>query len=135
VLYVAVQVDDFNLAECIEQPAAHAAERRVIEKAVIRHQRDDSSAGLLDAPLGEAEEFHVVVVQPVLLLAKRRAVDVKITRDFLTGGRLAAQQLVDPRMFARRNAAIGRIAENDDGVLRLSAPLAPLRGEGLGVRG
>jgi hypothetical protein len=114
-LAVAVEVEQVDLVEGLEERMAHPTEGRIVEVTVIGHQRHDPLPGLLDLRLGEAEEFQVVVLQPLgALLLERLAVDVAVA--------------VEPRPPVGRVAGPRGVAE-DDGDPRLL--LDPPRQQGL----
>ena len=85
---VAVQVEDVNLVEGAHQALAHAPEGRVVQVGVVGDHPNDAASGLFDLPLGEAQELHVVVLEPVLLLAKLLSVHLLVVLDH-TGDPLA----------------------------------------------
>ena len=81
-LAVAVEVEQPDLVECRHQRLTHAAERRVVEVAVVGDEAEHTLAGSLDAPLREADELHVVVVEPLwIALAQRLAIDREVATD------------------------------------------------------
>ena len=120
---VSVQVEHVNLIEGTHQMPAHAAEGGVIQVRVIRDHAHHALAGLGDLPLGKAQEFNVVVLEPLgVLLAQGLSVHVFIVLD----------QAADPRTFIGRVAGVRGISQDhQDGhfALDLAGPVG-LLGEG-----
>ena len=100
-----MQINEVNFIESLHEALAHAAEGGVVEVAVIGDEGEDALAGLVDAPLRPADEFHVVVLQPLgVALAERLAVAHVVIAD----------EFPDPRAFVRAVAGVGRVAEDDE---------------------
>ena len=76
---------------------------------MVSDKADDALPRLFDVPLGEANEFDVVVVQPGFSLAERLAVRPRVPADFV----VAADELRDPGVRVRGEAGEGRIAEDN----------------------
>lgn len=71
-LGIAVEVDDVDLIEAAHQRLTHPAESRVVEEAVVGHDRDDALSGRIDLHLSKADKLDVVVLQPLrVFLAER----------------------------------------------------------------
>src|SRR5262245_54279757 len=73
-LAVAVEIEDFDAWKDAEQFVPHEAERGVVQITVVGDEADDAAAGLLDAPLGQADELDVIVVEPRFSLGQLLAV-------------------------------------------------------------
>jgi hypothetical protein len=101
-LAVAVQVEQVDIVEAAQQALAHIHEGGIVEIAVVGDEAEHAMAGLLDAPLREADELHVIVRQPLGL-------------RWLLQGRAAlvlGHQFLDPLALVGRVAGIGRIAQH-----------------------
>jgi len=99
-LGTAMQVEDIDFVEGFEQALAHAAMGDAVEVAVVGDEADDAVAGLVNAPLGEADELDVVVVEVELLL---------VEVAFVVG-----QQPENPGVAVHlAEVGIGRIAHDD----------------------
>ena len=103
-LDVAVQVENVDLIERAHQRLAHAAERWVVEVAVVGDETQHALAGALDPPLGEADELHVIVAQPLRLSGLLQFGDAR----FVVRG-----QVPDPLALVRRVPGVGRVADHD----------------------
>ena len=100
---IAVQVEDVDFVKGVHQALTHAAEGRIVEIGVVRNHADDTATGLLDLPLGETQELHVVVLEPLrVLLAQWFAVHFVVVLE----------QAANPLAPVGGTAGIGRIAEN-----------------------
>ena len=75
---VAVQIQNVNFVERLQQFFPHPAMNQAIQKGIVRDDADDSLADLFHLPMGEAQEFDVIVRQrlDVLLAFHRRFVGV-----------------------------------------------------------
>lgn len=76
-LRVAVQIVDVNLIEAAHQVLAHSAKGWVVQITVVRDEGQDSVIWLhgFKSPLCEANELHIVVLQPLRIpLPKARSV-------------------------------------------------------------
>ena len=104
-----------NVRKDAEQLLPHQAERGVVEIAVVGDEADDAAAGLLDVPLGQADELDVVVVQPGLPLAEPLAAGPHVAADLV----VAAHEPGDPVVGVGGEAGEGRVAE-DDGNCRIA---------------
>lgn len=99
-----MQIDDVNLAEGVEKLLAHAAKGDVIEIAVIGDIGDNAAARLLDTPLAEAQEFDIIIANPLgILFADALPIDLKIIID----------QAVNPLSLVGAVAAVGRVANDN----------------------
>ena len=107
---VAVQIDDFDAGKDAEQLVTHQAKRGVIEIAVIGHKTDDAGSCLFDMPLGEADEFDVVVVQPGFSLAELTGRWPARSREFRR--RHAPGEAIQS-LVVRGEAGERRVAEED----------------------
>ena len=108
-LAVAVEVEDLDVGKDSQELVAHEAEGGVVEVAVVGDEADDAGAGLLDVPLGEADEFDVVVVEPGFALAELLAIGADVAADFV----VAADEAGDPGVGVGGEAGEGRVAEED----------------------
>jgi len=80
-LAVAVQIEYVNVIERLHQALTHASEGRIVEITVIGYEREHAISGLLDSPLREPDELHVVIVEPFrIALAKRFSIDLEVVR-------------------------------------------------------
>ena len=118
---VAVEVVDGDVVELAQQPLAHDDCRRVAQPGRVGDEADDALAGLLgDAPLGDAEEADVEVVELVLG-------DVPLVGQAVLVG-------LDEAAFLAAGdageAVVGRVAEHDEDGL---AALDGLGGVALGL--
>ena len=66
-LTVAVEIKDIHIIKTLQQAAAHATESGIIEIAVIGNEGQDAIACLLNVPLSQAYEFHIIVTEPFCL--------------------------------------------------------------------
>ena len=74
-----MQVENVEVVEGTQQALTHAAEGRVIEIAVVGDHADNAASGLLDFPLGVAQELDVVILQPLrVFLAQGLAVHLLV---------------------------------------------------------
>src|SRR6202035_2659221 len=116
-LAVTVEVQEVNLVEDAQKRAAHAAEGRVVEVAVVGDEADYAFAVLLDLPLREADELDVVVLQPFrIALAEPLAVDAGIAlvlRARRPRRRVAEEKILDEIAAIVGVPAVRRIAEDD----------------------
>ena len=62
-----MQVKDEEFIEAVHEAAAHASEGGVVEIAMVGDESQDALTGLVDLPLGVAQEFYVVIAQPFRL--------------------------------------------------------------------
>jgi hypothetical protein len=115
-LPVAVQIDYVDSAKDAQQLAAHHAEGDVVEKAVVGDKADNAATCPLDLPLGIAEEFYVVVVQPGFSLPQPLAAGDDVSRTSL----VAADEFRDPFAPVRGEAGEGGIAEENQWELRIA---------------
>ena len=60
-----MQVNGVNLVERLHQLPAHPTEGGVVEVAVGIDESKDTLAVLLNVVLGQPDELHIVVVQPL----------------------------------------------------------------------
>src|SRR5207249_12137978 len=77
-LGIAVQVQHVDLIEGFQQLLSHAAEGGTVQVAMVRDEAEDALPRALDAPLAQADELNVIILEPDLLLAKREAVDLAV---------------------------------------------------------
>ena len=107
-LRVAVQIEDVNLVEGLEQVPAHSAERGVVEEAVRIDVGDDpASVGVfLHVVLGEADELHVVVVEPLGIALGEPGLAAGLFFVILHG-------VHDPLALVLALTAVRRVSEND----------------------
>src|SRR6266487_5360658 len=66
-LTVTVEIKDIYIIKTLQQAAAHATEGGIIEIAVIGDEGQDAIACLLNVPLRQAYEFHIIVTEPFCL--------------------------------------------------------------------
>jgi len=101
-LATAMQVVQINRIETFQQRLAHVHERGIVEIAMVRDECENPVASLLDTPLREADELHVVVGQPLRL------------RGLLQLGALfvLVHQVFDPFALVGRMARIRRVAQH-----------------------
>ena len=93
-LGVAVQVEQEHAREGSDQAFAHAAERGVVQVAVVGDESKYAVAGAVDRPLREADELYVVVVQPLgVAFVQRLAVHRKVACRGIVG----PEQVTAPR--------------------------------------
>src|ERR1700682_6012890 len=59
-LAISMQVKHVNFIEALHKTLAHSTESGIIKVAVIGDECQDAITGLLDAPLRETDEFHIV---------------------------------------------------------------------------
>jgi len=99
-----VQVEEVNVAESGHQLLAHPAKGGVVQIPVIGDEGQHAFAGLGDAPLPEADELHIIVLQPLgIALAERLAVHEVVIAD----------EVADPVAAVAAVPAVGRVAEHD----------------------
>ena len=101
---VAVQVQDVNLIEGLHEALTHAPEGGVVQVGVVGDHAHQSLARLLNLPLGEAQELHVVVLKPLGVL---------LTQRFPVHLLVVINQPPNPLSSVGRMTRIGRIAQDD----------------------
>ena len=66
----------------MHQALAHAAKGGVVQIAVIGDHAHHPAPGLFDLPLGEAQELHIVILQPLRVsFAQRLAIHLLVIVD------------------------------------------------------
>jgi len=61
---VTVQIENIDLVKGFHQTLTHAAKGRIIQVTVIGDHSHNTVTRLLDFPLGEAQKFDVIILQP-----------------------------------------------------------------------
>ena len=119
-LGVAMQVEDVYFVEVVHEASPHPAEGWGVQIAMVGNEAEDTFAGAFDAPLREADEFDVIVVQPLwVALSEWFAVDVEVaTGSCFTV--VAAEEACDPLSFVGRVSGVRGISQDDhDGLVTL----------------
>ena len=60
-----MQVKHIDLVEGLHETPAHAPEGGVVEIRMVGNHTDQALTSLLNLPLGEAQELHVVILKPL----------------------------------------------------------------------
>ena len=108
---VAVQVQDVSLIEGLHEALTHAPEGGVVQVGMVSDHAHQSLARLLDLPLGEAQELHVIVLKPL---------GVFLPQGFPVHLLVVFDQPQNPLPSVGRMTRIGWIAQDDqDGALLL----------------
>ena len=111
-LEVPVKVEHTDPAEGLHERPAHPAKRGVVEVAVVADVSVDAGTRAVEQPLREADELHVVVLEPHLSFAERLAVDVVVARRRRPVGQPPLQEAINPRPHVRREARVGRVPDH-----------------------
>ena len=111
-----MQVEEVDFVKGLEQALAHAAERGVIQVAMIGDHRHDAAPGLVNLPLGKAQELDVIILKPEFFLPERLAVHGVVT---LRAVQVGFEQFLRPVVLIGRDARIGRVAQDDQNRLVL----------------
>ncbi len=82
---VAVQIKHIDLIEALHQALAHPPKSWIIQVAVVADEGQYTVACLFDAPLCEADEFYIVVVEPFgVAFSKGPSINLKVVAPFLS---------------------------------------------------
>jgi hypothetical protein len=120
---VAVQVHDIQPLEGAQQARPHPAKGRVVQIGVVGDERHDALPRALNPPLGEANELHIVVLQPLgVLLLQRLPVHLLVGFDafanpsgLFAGAGASADGLLHRHIAAVGGvSAVGGIAQHDE---------------------
>src|SRR5579871_2885592 len=80
----------------------HAAKGGAVQVAVVRDESQDATPHVVDAPLAQAQELNVIVLEPDFLLSQRDTLDATVI----------VQQLADPVAACGGTAAVRWVAED-----------------------
>ena len=108
-LEVSVKIEHADSLKGLQERPSHSAKRGVVEVTVIADVPVYADTGEVEQPLREADELHVVVLEPHLALAERLTVDVVVARGPRSIREPPLEKTADPRAHVRREAGVGWI--------------------------
>ena len=110
-LHIAVKVKNINIGKGIHQGLAHTAEGGVIQVAVVGNKAQDALPCFLYPPLPKANEFHIVILQPVLTFAQRLPINHLVIFNKLANPGKLLLWLASLRVCDIRTLALADIPE------------------------